>query len=156
MAGGEDKKKLALPAVYVGLLVIIVVSGFFAILAGYVTRKYSSNPNADLGIGPNSPRLLALSSVTLTLIGLGLIGAGAKATYDISAISFLAGLAPPANFGTIALLLSSVLGLWATYSVLQARKQSSIRRRTIIGLPLLGLSTVLLFLYLASWGISPF
>lgn len=152
----DDKNKIFGPAAYVIFLVATVLIGFFAILAGYIVRKFSTDPNVGYGIGPKRPRLLTLSSALLSIAGLVLIGVGAKATFDISAISFAAGLAPPANVGLMALLLSSVMGVWAIYAVLQANKQSTLRRRTKIGLPMISLSTVLLFVYLAAWGIGPF
>ena len=152
----EDEKNLIGPTVYLGTLLLIIVSGFFAIISGVIARRLSNNPQADFGIGPSAPRLIAFSAVSFALIGLGLIGAGAKVTSDISSISFLAGLAPPAYIGTIVLLLSAALGLWASYLAIRSSRQVTLRRRTMIGLPLLGISSALLFAYLASWGLSPF
>ncbi|MDM7860398.1 alpha/beta fold hydrolase [Alteromonas sp. ASW11-36] len=152
----EDEKNLVAPAMYIGTLVLIIVSGFIAIICGAIARRVSNNPQANFGVGPQTPRLLAFAAVTLSLVGLGFIGAGAKAAADISSISFLAGLAPPAHFGTIVLLLSAAVGLWAMYAAIRTSRQVTLRRRTLIGLPLLGLSTALLFVYLASWGLSPF
>jgi hypothetical protein len=152
----EDEKNLIGPAVYLGTLVLIIASGFFAIICGVIARRLSNNPQACFGIGPSTPRLLAFSAVSLALIGLGLIGTGAKVASDISSISFLAGLAPPAYIGTIVLLLSASVGLWATYLAIRSSRHVTLRRRTLIGLPLLGISSALLFGYLASWGLSPF
>lgn len=152
----EDEKELAGPAIYLGTLVLIIVSGFFAIICGAIARRVSNNPQANFGVGPQAPRLLAFAAVTLALVGLGFIGAGAKAAADISSISFLAGLAPPAHFGTILLLLSAAVGLCTVFIAIRTSRQVTLRRRTLIGLPLLGLCCALLFWYLASWGLNPF
>ena len=150
----DDPKRIVLPGVSLGIVVIILLTGFIAIIFGAISRRLSSHPEPSRNIGPNTPRLLGFLTATLSVFGLGFIGAGFATTFKVSELSIIAGIAPPAGMGAVLILLSALTGLATIYSIFTANKSSTIRRRTIIGLPLIGVCAVLLMIILASWGLT--
>lgn len=150
----DDPKRVALPGMSLGFVAIVLATGFIAITLGAISRRLSSHPEPSRNIGPNTPRLLGFLTSALSVFGLGFIGAGFAATFEVSELSIIAGIAPPAGTGALLILLSALMGLATIYSAFNASKSSTIRRRTIIGLPLIGICAVLLMVILASWGIT--
>ncbi|MEL0036709.1 MAG: alpha/beta hydrolase, partial [Gammaproteobacteria bacterium] len=150
----DDPKRLVMPGLSLGFVVIVLATGLIAIILGAFSRRLSSHPEPSRNIGPNTPRLLGFITAALSIIGLSFIGAGFAATIEVSELSVIAGIAPPAGTGALLIFLSALMGLATIYSVFNANKSSTIRRRTIIGLPLIGICAVLLMIILASWGIT--
>ncbi len=151
---GDDPKRLLGPSTIIGATFLTVLIGFFAIIAGYIARRFSSQTTPHHAIGPVMPRLLSLLTSLMCLCGLALLGAGAATTIDISELSIVAGLAPPAKLGAFMLSASVVLGLYALYAVIAEHQRSPLRRRTIIGLPLICISAIVLAIYLMTWGVT--
>ena len=123
-------------------------------ITGYIARAFSSHPDPKVGIGPTKPRILGLVTALLSVVGLALIGAGAQAAAEISEISMIAGFAPPAGTGVLLTFIAGILGLATMYTSIVAHKESPLRKRTLIGLPLIGACAFLLSVILTSWGIT--
>lgn len=150
----DDPKRLIGPGVSFAALTFVVFAGFLSIVVGYISRRFSSLPDPYHAVGPVLPRLLGLITTVCSLLGLGLLGAGAAAAVDISEISIIAGLAPPARTGAALLFLSMLTGAATVYTTVASHKFHALRRRTVIGLPLVGISAIFLALYLMSWGVT--
>ncbi len=151
---GDDPKKLIFPGAVVTITVLTVISGFFAILSGYTVRRFTSSPSLPHGIGPVHPRFFGFVTALLSIGGLALIGTGVGLTIKISELSIVAGIAPPAYIGAWLLLISVFTGAITVYATVRTNKQSALRKRTLIGLPLVSISAIVLALYLMQWGIN--
>jgi hypothetical protein len=89
------------------------------------------------------------------LIGVGLVGTGLSATLEISARSILAGFAPPAGVGALFLLFAGSMGIASMLITLKSHRENLLRKRSLIGFMLIGLSAVVLSITFMVWGITP-
>ncbi|MEM9600678.1 MAG: alpha/beta hydrolase, partial [Pseudomonadota bacterium] len=151
----DDEKQLLRPALHIVLPVLILLSGLIAILCGFIARRFAPIPSNMAGPGPARPRILATVTTILALGGLGLMGAGGAVAYDVSELSLLAGLAPPARLGSALVMIAGFMGIVTIIMALMHRGSKRIRLRTTIGLPLIGLATVLLAWFLIRWDLAP-
>lgn len=151
----DDPKQLTAPAVLALIPILISFIGFTMISWGAVTRKFSSSSMGIPGVGPFSLRLTTAITALIMLIGVAFVGAGVAATFEISEISILAGFAPPARTGAVLILLAGLLGILTMIMTVKQHKKETLRRRTLLGFLLMGLSTLLFSAVMLIWGITP-
>jgi pimeloyl-ACP methyl ester carboxylesterase len=151
----DDPKRLVAPVLIASSPILISLIGFIMICWGVITRRFSSNAFPVDGIGPVTPRLTAALVALVLLIGVGLVGAGLSATLEISASSILAGFAPPAGAGALLLLFAGLMGIVSMLITLKSHRENSLRKRSLIGFMLIGLSAVVFSITFMVWGITP-
>ncbi len=151
----DEPKNVVVPGLLASTPVIISLFGFIMISWGAITRRFSSSKIDEPGLGPVTPRLIAFITTLVLLVGVGLIGLGVQAAVEISEVSLIAGFAPPASTGALLVLLAGVMGIATLVLTLKARKTRPLRKRSLIGFVLLGLSAILLSVIFVSWGITP-
>ena len=151
----DDPKRLVAPVLLASTPILISLIGFIMIVWGGVARRFSSSTSAVPGIGPLAPRLTTAVSALVLLLGVGLVGAGVGATFEISATSILAGFAPPAGVGASLVVLAGLLGIAGILITLKSHKEHALRKRTLIGFMLMGLCTLVLSVTFIVWGITP-
>ncbi|WP_290622010.1 hypothetical protein, partial [Arsukibacterium sp. UBA3189] len=151
----DEPKNVVVPGLLASTPVIISLLGFIMISWGAITRRFSSSNIDEPGLGPVTPRLIAFITTLVLLVGVGLIGLGVQAAVEISEVSLIAGFAPPASIGALLVLLAGVMGIATLVLTLKARKTRPLRKRTLIGFVLLGLSAMLLSVIFVCWGITP-
>ncbi|WP_371194061.1 alpha/beta fold hydrolase [Glaciecola sp. SC05] len=151
----DNPKRLFVPALLASTPILFSLIGFIMIAWGTIARRFSSSAAPVPGIGPITPRLTTLISALVLLMGVSLVGAGLGATFEISEISILAGFAPPAGIGALLVMFAGLLGIASILITLKSHRQNALRKRTLIGLNLMGLSAVLLSVTFIVWGITP-
>jgi hypothetical protein len=122
---------------------------------GAITRRFSSNNVEMPGLGPVAPRLIAFISALFLIVGVGLIGAGVQAAIEISEVSIIAGFAPPAGVGALMVLVAGLMGITTLVLTLNAHKDSPLRKRSLLGFVVLGLSAIVLSVTFLMWGLTP-
>ena len=122
---------------------------------GAITRRFSSSNVEVPGLGPTTPRLIAFITALLLLVGVGLIGAGVQAAIELSEVSLIAGFAPLAGAGALLVLLAGLIGIVTLVLTFKTHKDKPLRKRSLTGFFLLGLSAIVLSVIFLMWGITP-
>ena len=151
----DEPKNLAVPALLASTPIIISLLGLIMISWGAITRRFSSSNVEVPGLGPTTPRLIAFITALLLLVGVGLIGAGVQAAIEISEVSLIAGFAPPAGAGALLVLLAGLIGIVTLVLTFKTHKDKPLRKRSLTGFFLLGLSAIVLSVIFLMWGITP-
>jgi pimeloyl-ACP methyl ester carboxylesterase len=151
----DDPKNIAVPALLASTAIMVSILGLIMISWGAITRRFSSNNVEMPGLGPVAPRLIAFISALFLIVGVGLIGAGVQAAIEISEVSIIAGFAPPAGLGAMLVLVAGLLGITTLVLTLNAHKDSPLRKRSLLGFVVLGLSAIVLSVIFLMWGITP-
>lgn len=151
----DEPKNLAGTAVLGATPIVVSLIGLIMISWGALTRRFSSNKDALLGIGPKRPRLFAFLTTFILLAGIALIGAGVASAIEFSEVSIIAGFAPPAGMGALLVLMAGITGVATIVFTIQAHNKEALRRRSLIGFVLLGLCGCVLSLLFLMWGITP-
>ena len=151
----DEPKNLAVPALLASTPIIISLLGLIMISWGAITRRLSSSNVEVPGLGPATPRLIAFITALLLLVGVGLIGAGVQAAIEISEVSLIAGFAPPAGAGALLVLLAGLIGIVTLALTFKTHKDKPLRKRSLTGFFLLGLSAIVLSVIFLMWGITP-
>jgi hypothetical protein len=151
----DDPINIIAPVVLASTPVLVSLIGLIMISWGTIARRFSSNLCAVPGIGPFKPRFIAASVALVLLIGVGLVAAGVAATLEISTASILAGFAPPADIGAMLVLLAGVIGIANILLTLKSHREDVLRKRSLIGFILMGLSAVVLSVAFVVWGVTP-
>ena len=151
----DEPKNLAVPALLASTPIIISLLGLIMISWGAITRRLSSSNVEVPGLGPATPRLIAFITALLLLVGVGLIGAGVQSAIEISEVSLIAGFAPPAGAGALLVLLAGLIGIVTLALTFKTHKDKPLRKRSLTGFFLLGLSAIVLSVIFLMWGITP-
>ncbi|HAW94079.1 MULTISPECIES: alpha/beta fold hydrolase [unclassified Arsukibacterium] len=151
----DEPKNVVVPGLLASTPIIISLLGFIMISWGAIARRFSSSNVEVPGLGPVTPRLIAFITTLVLLVGVGLIGLGVQTAMEISEVSLIAGFAPPAGAGALLVLLAGLMGIATLVLTLKAHKNNPLRKRSLIGFILLGLSAMLLSVLFVSWGITP-
>ena len=148
----EDKKTLAIPAVWAGLSILITLIAFLYLTLSPLVRKIDGRPAVDTGGARGFAWLAALASVSTVSI----LGAAVAATADVSELLLIFGLVPWAQFGAWSGLLAGVLGLVTLAMTIRARWQNALPIGVLLGFLMTGGAAVGLSAFLLFWGLGPF
>lgn len=151
----DEPKNVVVPGLLASTPIIISLLGLIMISWGAIARRFSSSKVEVPGLGPVTPRFIAFITTLVLLVGVGLIGLGVQTAMEISEVSLIAGFAPPAGTGALLVLLAGLMGIATLALTLKAHKNSPLRKRSLIGFVLVGLSAILLSVIFVSWGITP-
>jgi pimeloyl-ACP methyl ester carboxylesterase len=148
----EDKKALAIPAVWAGFSILITLIAFLHLTFSLLGRKIDGRQAVDTG----GARGFAWLGALLSVVTVSILGAAVAATADVSELMLIFGLVPWALFGAWSGLLAGVLGLVALALTIRAQKQNALPIGTLLGLLLTGGAAVGLSVFLIVWGLGPF
>jgi pimeloyl-ACP methyl ester carboxylesterase len=148
----QDKKKLAIPAAWAGISILIVLIAFLVLTFAPLIRWIDKRHAADAG----RSRAYAWLSATVSIAAIGIIGGAMAVTAETSELLIFFGLVPWAQYGAWLGLLAGVLGLATLLTTLNARRQGSLPFGTLLGFVLTGSAAVGLSSFMLMWGLGPF
>ncbi len=149
---GEDKKKLAVPAVWAGLSLTVSLVAFFYLGFAIVVRKLEGRSAAASG----SSRLLAWLASASAVSAAVILGAAMGVTAQANEMLLLLGLVPWARWGAWLGLLAGVLGIAAVVAAVRSRRNEWLPGGTLAGFLLTGAAAVGFSTFLLAWGLGPF
>ena len=151
----EDEKKMALPAVWIGLSAIILVLGTLIYTVAPIARVINGSTNAATRSTGGARPLAWLTSLvgSTAIIGLAY---GAYATFEADQALALVGLLGFTQWFSVAGLAAGGLGLALLFLSFRARRQEPLPIGTLLGLILTGFAGIGLASFLIFWGFSPF
>jgi len=147
----EDKKKLALPGLWLGLSALISLIAFLVLTFAPIVRIMDKTRVTDTG----GARLFAWLAAALSVVSLCVFGAAVAATVDAGEMLVLLGLAPFAKFGAWAGLLAGIMGLMTVFKTLRTRLESSLPFSTWFGFCTTGIAAIALSLFMQFWDLGP-
>jgi len=148
----EDKKKLAGPAAWGGISMIISMFAFLFLSLAAIGRRIDKRQPVDVGGARWSAWLAATFATTATVI----FGVAIAVTFDASEILVIFGLVPWAWFGAIAGLLGGLFGAAVIVLTVRARLKGRLPIGTLVGFLMTGIATVGLSSFLLYWDLGPF
>lgn len=148
----EDKKKVAIPGLWLGLSALISLIAFLVLTFAPIVRIMDKTRVTDTG----GVRLFAWLAATLSVVSLGIFGAAVAATVDAGEMLVLLGLAPFAKFGAWAGLLAGIMGLMTVFMTLRTRLENNLPFSTWFGFCTTGIAAIALSLFMHFWDLGPF
>lgn len=148
----EDKKKVALPAVWLGIPALILLTGFLVLTFAPLIRWVDERTALPAG----GARLMAWLTATVSIAALAILGAAIAMASEVAEVLLLFGFMPWAAWGAWAGLAAGLLGLLAIWVTVRARTQYKLPVSRFVGFTLTGLSAVALSLFLLFWDLAPF
>ena len=148
---GEDKKALALPAIWGGLSVLISLIAFLHLTIQPIGRKIDGRAAAKTGGARGFAWLTSLAAVAAAAI----VGAAAAVTAEASELLLLFGMVPWAWFGAWSGMLAGVLGLVAIALTVRAQRSIALPVGALLGFLLTGAAGIGLASFMLAWGLGP-
>jgi hypothetical protein len=148
----EDKKKLAGPAAWGGLSVIISLIAFIMLSIAPIGRRIDKRQPVNV----SGARWSAWLAATFATAAVAIIGAAVAVTAEASELLPLFGLVPWAWYGAVAGLLAGLFGIAAIVITVRTRLQRSLPFGTLIGFLMTGIAAVGLSSFLLFWDLTPF
>ncbi len=152
LIAAEDEKKLAGPAAWGGLSVIISLIAFIVLSLAAIGRRIDKRQPVSVP-GARWSAWLAATFATAAAV---ILGAAIGVTVDASEILVIFGLVPWARLGAIAGLLGGLFGIAAIVLTVRTRLQRTLPIGTLVGLLLTGIAAVGLSSFLLYWDLAPF
>lgn len=147
----EDRKKVLVPALWLGLPAIAFVFGVIIFTLAPLARIINRAGAASTG----GARLLAWATALAGAASIGGIGAAAAMTAQENALLLLVGLPGWAVWFAIAGLLAGPMGAMLLWLTLRARMRTALPVGVLFGLLLTGAAGIALAAWLAVWGFMP-
>jgi hypothetical protein len=151
LAAGDDKKKLLVPALWIGLPAVVFVFGVGIFTLAPVARTI----NRSGGHSTGGARLLAWLTSLAGAASIGGIGASLAMTAQENALLLLVGLPGWTLWPVIAGLLAGPMGAFLLWRTLRARMRTALPVGVLLGLFLTGAAGIALSAWLAVWGFLP-
>ncbi|GJL91430.1 alpha/beta fold hydrolase [Hyphococcus sp.] len=152
LAADSDKKKLLVPALWVGLPAIVFLFGAIIFTIAPVARVI----NRSGGHSTSGARLIAWATSLAGAASIGGIGAGIAMTAQENPLLLLVGLPGWTMWFAIAGLLAGPLGAFLLWTTLRARMRVALPVGVLLGLLLTGAAGIAFAIWLAMWGFLPF
>ena len=147
----ERKEDLPKVALWGGLSVLGVVSGFLVLTFAPLVRRVEKRQSAPA----DGARLATWAAAAFGTAALGIFGAAAVASYKLSEMLLVFGMVRWAALGAWAGVLAGLLGIVALALAVKARRSSSLPVGTLAGFVITGLAAVSLSVFLMVWGLGP-
>jgi len=151
----EDEKKVALPALWLGISAIILIIGSILYTIAPVARVINGASNNATKSTSGARPLAWLTAITGT-VALAGIGIGAYMTSEANQALFLVGMLGWTRWFTLLGLGTGLLGVGLLFLTLKGRKAEILPIGTLLGLILTSLASIGLASFLLIWGFSPF
>jgi len=148
----EDKKTLALPAVWAGSSILITLIAFLHLTFSAIGRKIDGAQAVAAGGARGYAWLAALFSVATICV----LGAAVGITADTSELMLLFGIVPWAKYGAWIGIIAGVLGLITLFATFRTQSKSALPIGTLLGFVLTGGAAVGLSAFLLAWDLAPF
>ena len=147
----EDEKKLAVPAAWGGISLIVSLIAFIVLSVAPIGRYIDRRQPASVP-GARWTAWLAATSATAAAV---ILGAAIAVTFDASELLVVFGLVPWARFGAFAGLLAGLFGIAAIVLTVRARLKQPLPIGTLIGFLATGAAAVGLSSFLLYWDLGP-
>ncbi len=148
----EDEKKLAAPAAWGGLSLLVSLIAFIWLSVAPLGRRIDGRDAVDVGAARWSAWLAAMLATVSAVI----IGTAFGVTADASEILPAFGLVSWAWWGALAGLFAGLFGLAALMLTVGARMNDKLPIGTLAGLLMTGLAAAALSSFLLYWDLGPF
>lgn len=148
----EDRKRLAIPASWLGGSFTVTLIAFLVLTFSPLLRWADQRPAIPAGMSRFWTWLAATSAVAAVATLGAAIGLTVKTFQGLALLGFL----PWAAYGAWAGLAAGPLGLLAIASTVRARRVYSLPGSRVVGFALTGLAAIVLSLFLFFWGLGPF
>ena len=149
---GEEKKKLLLPGLWLGLPLAILLTALFVLTFSPLLRSVDGRTALPAG----TARILAWSSALVSVISVSILGASAGLAAKVSFGLPLFGFLPWGVFGAWAGLVAGMLGIWTIAATVRARGQYDLPFSRMLGFFLTGAAAMALSAFLIAWDLAPF
>jgi hypothetical protein len=151
LAAGGDKKKLLVPALWIGLPALVFLFGAVIFTLAPIARVI----NRSGGHSTSGARLLAWATSLAGAASIGGIGAGIALTAQENPLLLLVGLPGWTMWFVMMGLLAGPLGAFLLLTALRARMRTPLPVGVLLGLFLTGAAGIALSSWLAVWGFLP-
>lgn len=148
----EDKKKLAGPAAWGGISILVSLIAFIVLSIAPLGRRIDKRKAVDV----SGARWSAWLAATLATAATVVLGVAIAITADKSELLPLFGLIPWAWWGALAGLFSGLFGLAAIALTVRRRMQERLPIGTLVGFLMTGIAAVGLSTFLLYWDLGPF
>ena len=148
----EDKKKLAGPAAWGGISMIISVFAFLFLSLAPIGRRIDKRQPVNVA----GARWSAWLAATFTTTAAVIFGVAIAVTIDASELLVIFGLVPWAWFGAFAGLLGGLFGVAVIVLTVRARLKGKLPIGTLVGFLMTGIAAVGLSSFLLYWDLGPF
>ena len=148
----EDKKKLAVPAAWGGISILVSLIAFIVLSIAPLGRRIDRRQPVNI----SGARWSAWLAATLATAAAVIIGVAIAITADTSELLPLFGLVPWAWWGALAGLFGGLFGLTAIVLTVRRRLQAKLPIGTLVGFLLTGVAAVSLSAFLLYWDLGPF
>ncbi len=147
----EEPKKLAAPALMLGLAAVGLLVGFIVLTLSPVARLL----NRDVPAPTFGARPLAWATALVGTLSIGGLGAAVAMTIEANEMLMLGGLVGWARWFVLAGYAAGILGLGVLALTVRARLQRDLPIGTLVGLLATGAAGLVLAVFLAMSGILP-
>ncbi|MGI9233611.1 MAG: alpha/beta fold hydrolase [Woeseiaceae bacterium] len=147
----EDKKKLPGVASWGGVSVLIVLIAFLVLTFAPLVRRLDKRQPVPAG----RARIATWAAAFLGTMSLGIFGAAAAVSFELSEFLLIFGMVPWAALGAWSGVLGGVFGIVAIGLTIRARLQNSLPMGTLTGFVLTGIAAVSLSAFFLTWGLGP-
>jgi pimeloyl-ACP methyl ester carboxylesterase len=148
----EDRKKLAIPGAWLGISLLILLTGFIVLTFSPLIRWADGRPAIPAG----AARKKAWLTATVSVASAAVIGAAMGMTAEISEGLMLFGFVRWAAVGAWLGLAAGLLGLGTIWMTIRARRQLRLAGSRVLGFMLTGIAAVAFSAFLLAWDLGPF
>jgi len=148
----EDKKKIALPALWFGLCAVTLLFAFIIYLLSPIARLI----NRDAAAGTLGARPLAFLTALLGAASVIGLGAAIGQTVSANGILMITGLVGMARWAVLAGYVAGLAGLGLAFLTVRARLNNNLPVGSLTGLAATALAAIGLMGFYAVFGFAPF
>lgn len=147
----EDKKKLPGVASWGGASLLIVVIAFLVLTFAPLVRRLDKRQ----AVPAAGARLATWAAAFLGTTALGIFGAAAAVSFELSEFLLIFGMVPWAALGAWSGMLGGVVGIVGIGLTVRARLKNALPTGTLVGFMLTGIAAVSLSAFFLTWGLGP-
>ena len=148
----DEPKKIAVPAIWAIGSLLISLLAFFKLTLAPLGRFVDGRRATDAGRARGMAWLASISATA----SIGILGAAAVVTAQISKPVLAFGLVPWARWGGYLAIVAVVLGLWSVVTTIRARREVTFPFTSLVGFLLTGLAAIGMGSFILLWGLGPF
>jgi pimeloyl-ACP methyl ester carboxylesterase len=149
---GEDRKKLAVPALWAGLSLLVVLVAFLYLGFAMIVRLLEDRTAPASGFARPLAWLASAAAVSAAVI----LGSAMGVTAQANELLLVFGMAPWARWGAWLGLLAGVLGVLTVAAAIRSRREDWLPAGSLAGFLLTGAGAVGFSAFLLFWSLGPF